>query len=273
MSTLKKLLLGTICVLGLGTFLFGTDLFSYIGTATGNIRQSVTNQVPIEFEIDRAKNQVAGLLPEIKTNMDTIAKEEVELERLDKQIAKLETRIADSKDEILTLQGDLTTQATAIRFTYSGRTYTRSQVESDLDNRLKRHQVDETTLDSLTRMRQVRHTSLQTARQQLSSYLAAKRELEVQIEQLVARKKMVDLAKTTSEFHFEDGSLGEVKSLVADIDARIAVEERLLGTSSDLANEVVLTDKTENSTVTDRVADHFGLNDLPVAKVASAQQE
>ena len=43
--------------------------------------------MPIEFQIERARDMIKDLVPEIRKNMHVIAKEEVEVKRLDEQIA------------------------------------------------------------------------------------------------------------------------------------------------------------------------------------------
>ena len=48
------------------------------------------NSVPVDFEIDRARKMIQDLAPEVRKNMHVIAKEEVEVQRLEEQIADSE---------------------------------------------------------------------------------------------------------------------------------------------------------------------------------------
>ena len=163
-----------------------------------------------------------------------------------------------AKSEMLTLEADLSNQPSAPRFTYCGKSYTRSQVEADLASRFERYQVDEATLAAQEQMKAVRVQSLATAKEKLQAYLGQKRQLEVQLEQLAARLKMIDLAKTTSEFNFDSDSLGQAKELVEDLHARLDVEERLVGQHSEMANDVVLSDADIGvEDITAKVADYF----------------
>jgi len=275
MTTLKRVLFGVLCVLALGTFIFGGDLWSYLGTATSEVRDAARSNVPVEFEIERAKNMVADLVPEIKKNMDTIAREEVALERLDKQIAALGGRMGDAKGEMLTLEADLSNDIGAPRFTYCGKTYTRGQVEADLASRFERYQVDEATLAAQEQMKTVREQSLATAKEKLQAYLGQKRQLEVQLEQLGARLKMIDLAKTTSEFNFDADSLGEAKELVAELQARLDVEERMMAQHSNMANDVVLADADVDGSqeITHKVAEYFEETPEPIELVGTTPVE
>ena len=72
-----------------------------------------------------------------------------------------------------------------------------------------------------------RRTSLDAARQKLEGMLAAKRNLEVEVENLEAKFKAFEVAQTTSEFNIDDSQLGRVKDLIADVRARLNVAERL----------------------------------------------
>lgn len=271
MTTTRKVVIGVISSLLLGTFVFGGDAYSYLATASSNARQSVKDRVPVGFEIERAKGEVAKLTPEIQTNMNTIAKEEVQISNLTDQTAALKSRMAIAKDEMLTLQKDLDIKSGNDKyFVYSGRNYTRTQVETDLANRLERYQVDEATLAQLEKMLEIRNVSLVAARQKLQAYLTKKRNIEVALEQLSARLKMIEVAKTTSNYNFDDGRLGSIEKLISELKSRIEVDEKMANAdTSILANDVVL-DKVgfgnEGEDIAKRVKSYFD----PAAKVPEA---
>ena len=54
----------------------------------------------------------------------------------------------------------------------------------------------------------------------------AKRQLEVDVENLEARLKMVEVAQTASNYQFDDSQLGRVKELIGDLRSRLSVEEK-----------------------------------------------
>ena len=45
---------------------FGRDAVSYVRTSFGWVRDSVKSQVPVEFEIERARRMVKNLVPDIR---------------------------------------------------------------------------------------------------------------------------------------------------------------------------------------------------------------
>src|SRR5688572_9056558 len=102
----KALLVAT----GLGVamvVLFGRDAASYVGTTYHRMTNSVQEAVPVEFQIDRARQMVHDLEPEIRNSMHIIAKEEVALEQLNQQIDVSEDKTAKDREDILRLQADL----------------------------------------------------------------------------------------------------------------------------------------------------------------------
>ena len=102
----KMLVIGGGAAL-VGLVLVGRDAFSYLRTSAGYVTDAVQESVPIEFQIDRARGMVQDLVPEVRKNMHVIAKEEVEVQRLDEQIAESESRLGKEKDQLLRLKTDV----------------------------------------------------------------------------------------------------------------------------------------------------------------------
>ena len=73
-----------------GSLVFGRHSSSYVRTADGlGDRFGQASGARWNFEITRARNEVKNIMPEIRKNMQTIAKEEVEVDRLTQEIASL----------------------------------------------------------------------------------------------------------------------------------------------------------------------------------------
>src|SRR5687768_18395414 len=102
-----------------GLFLFGRHATSYVGTTAGWVRDSVKDSVPIGFELDRARNMVKNLQPEIQKNMHVIAKEEAEVERLEQQVEQAETKLEDDKTKLMRLSSEV--KSGKEKFHFAGR--------------------------------------------------------------------------------------------------------------------------------------------------------
>lgn len=264
---IKKVLVTTAGVGLLSVLFFGRDATSYVCTSAGWMKDTVKSAVPVEFEIERARRMVKNLIPDIRKNMHVIAQEEVEIERLDREIAKTEAGLAREKTEIVKLKEDLT-KAQPV-YHYAGRSYTVQQVKVDLSGRFERYKTHDATLASLREIQSARRRSLDAARQKLDGMLAARRQLEVDVENLEARFKMVEVAQTTSEHNIDDSQLGRVKDLIAEVRTRLNVAERMANTACDLDGEIpVSATPTEN--IVDQVTEYFSVEQA-AAQVADTQ--
>ena len=179
---LKKLLFVGGGLTLLAVLFFGRDALSYVGTTVSKAKQSFKDSVPIEFEIERARTMIKDLQPEIYRNMHLIAKEEAEVERLQKQVSVAETQLTKSRSELLRLKGDL--EGSNTELVYAGHTYSRSQVKTDLEARFTRYKTQDATVANLHKVLAARDRGLTAAREKLEGMLAAKRQLQVDVENL-----------------------------------------------------------------------------------------
>lgn len=251
---IKKALIAGSGVALLGLVFVGRDAMSYIRTSAGYVSDAVQETVPIEFQVDRARGMIQDLLPEVRKNMHVIAKEEVEVQRLDEQIADTHTRLAKEKSQLLRLKTDLASGKSD--YTYAGRTYTAEDVKADLAARFTRYKTGEATVKSLTDIRAARQRSLTAAQHKLEGMLASKRQLQVEVENLEARCQMIAAAKATSNYQFDESRLGRVKELVSSLRNRLEVTEKLVNSEVQFHDEIPL-DKATPENIVEQVSEHF----------------
>ncbi|MDY0165165.1 MAG: hypothetical protein RBS80_01390 [Thermoguttaceae bacterium] len=245
--------------------LFGTSAMSYLRTSGGYVKQAVHDSVPVEFQIDRARNMIRDLAPEVRKNLHVIAREEVEVKRLQERIDRSKERLEQEKSQIMRLTDDLAEGKDS--YTYAGRTYGADQVKTDLANRFSRYKTGDATLASLEQIHSARQRSLMAARQRLEGMLAARRQLEVEVENLEARRQMIAAAQTTSQFHFDDSQLGRVKELIADLRTRLDVADQMVQAETDFHPEIPL-DEPAPENVVEQVSEYFGRSTPKGAELA-----
>lgn len=251
----KTIMVGGALLLLMGLF-FGRDACSYLATTVGKVHQTVKNSVPVEFEISRARDMIESLKPEIEKNMHTIAKEEVAVAKLERQVRRAEEQLAKDRGDIFRLKSDLDTGTD--NFVYAGRTYNASQVKADLANRFEYFKTSEATLDKLEQVLRARQSGLESAREKLEQMLAAKRQLEVDVENLEARMKMIEVAQTASEISFDDSRLSRTRELIDEINTRLDVADRLLNTNTQLFDRIPLDDpEAESNDILEEITRHF----------------
>ncbi|MEM6655410.1 MAG: hypothetical protein AAF596_06375 [Planctomycetota bacterium] len=254
---LKKIVVTSVSLALVSGFLFGTDAGSYLSTACRQVTGSVKDSVPVEFQIERAREMVDNLSPEIKRSMHVIAKEEIAVDNLNSQINKNEAKAEKSQRDILRLQSDLTSGKNVFR--YAGHSYSRDEVQSDLSRRFSRHQVADETLDHLRQMRDARAKNLDAARQKLTAMISAQKKLETDIANLEAKRRLVEVAQASSDVVLDDSQLARTKQLITDIRSRLDVAAKLAHADTSYQSEIPL-DEADSEHVTDRVAAYFGLS-------------
>jgi len=249
----KSLYVGGAAALLLA-LLFGGDAFSYLKTGVRNTRAAVTDNIPIEFQLERARNMIKDLDPEIARNMRIIAKEEVEICGLKEDLKGLETKLAKSEREVLRLSSDLKRGDST--FVYAGKSYKAEQVKTDLENRFNRHKALKSTVDSLQKVVSKREQGLTAAQEKLSAMQAAKGQLEADVAELAARYKMVEVAQSSSNFKFDNSVLSRAQETVRDIGTRIKVAENLVNADTAPAGEINLEEKATHD-ITEEVTRFF----------------
>ncbi|MBN2477420.1 MAG: hypothetical protein JXB62_22635 [Pirellulales bacterium] len=251
---IKKMIIVAGVFVMLGVLLFGTSAVSYVRTSAGYVTESVGDMVPIQFEIERARGMIKDLVPEVRKNMHLIAKEEVRVNRLKEQIDQAEATLQTEEGRMMRLKSDLETAQSV--YQYAGRSYSYDQVKTDLANRLKRYKTSDDTLSSWQQMYEARQRSLEAARQKLEGMLASKRQLEVAVENLEARLQMVEAAKATSEYQFDDSRLGQVKELVSNLQNRLEVASNLVAAEARFHDEIPL-DEPATEDIIEQVTQYF----------------
>jgi phage shock protein A len=266
----KKVLL-TGLIGGAGALaLCGTAGWSYLRTGIHEARESVRSNVPIEWEIKRARQMINDLKPEIAKNMELVAREEVDVQRLAADINCRQQLLSKARQDILRLKGDL--ESGSVKFVYAGRKYTADQVRDDLANRFKQFQVHEKTTETHNQVLSAREKNLEAARQKLDQMLAAKRQLEIEVENLQARLTMVQVAHTASPVALDDSHLSHTKDLLDSIRTRIDVAEKMMANEGVLEGNIPL-EETVSPKLLDEIADYFGQGHAEVEALVSADGE
>lgn len=229
---------------------------SHVSTAVGIAQDSFEDSMSIPFELKRARDEIKRLAPEVEKNMRAIAEVEVEVAKLERGVLRAEGRLEKDRGEILQLKGDLDSGSEV--FVYANRNYSADQVKMDLMRRFDQFKTQEATVISKKKQLDAKQRMLLAARDKLEGMLAAKSQLEVDVENLAARQKMVEVAQTTSEFNFDDSKLANTKELIDRIRTRIEVSEKLVNADINYYERIPLDEKDVDRDITEEITDYFG---------------
>ena len=260
---IRKMVLTGGALALLSSVTLGVPLFSYARCGVDWLRSSATESMPLEWELKRARQMIADLKPEIEVNATRIAREKVDVTRLQKQLDETNTRLASARGDIERLTDDLRTDNQY--YTYGGRTYTSSQVKNDLSNRFKRFKTRQATADKLEQMLSARQASLRSAQERMEAMLSAKRQLEVEVENLQARLGALRVAQTSSQLNLDDSQLARTRDLLDEIATRIDVEEETMSVDVEYFGEIDLDTPSDENLLDDITAYFECEHDCPSA--------
>jgi replicative superfamily II helicase len=103
---------------------------------------------------------------------------------------------------------------------------------------------------------QARSRGLGAAQDELKQMVADKRQLEVEVEDMEARLKMLEVAKAASELNIDNSRLARTKELLAEIETRIEVDAQLINAEDIVLDEIPLEEPAEKASILDRITDY-----------------
>lgn len=209
-----------------------TRVGSYATTAFKQLREDAGNQVSVEFEIQRLKNEVAKLDPDININRKSVAQEKVALDTLHEEVQGLQTKLDEHKGEIRRVSAELKNGARSVSF--SGQEYTATQATDKLDSMVDSAERFERTVASKKRTLDARERMYEASKKNLLAMRDEKAKLEEQIAELEATYREVQLQQTQSKHQFDCTRLAEIKKSLEGLKTRIKVEK----TELELAGEL-----------------------------------
>jgi len=269
---MKLVLIGGAATLLSGVSI-GTPIWSYARCATHWLTDSASEAVPLEWEMKRARQMIDDLQPEIAKNAKQIAREKIEVAKLERQTTQCDEALAKTQSDIERLSADLRSGDKA--YTYGGKTYTAVTVKEDLNNRFNRFKTRRETAEKLQQMLTARQASLRSAADRMDAMLAAKSQLEVEVENLQARVGALRVAQTSSELSLDDSQLSQTRQLLDDIAARIDVEEETVAVDAEYFGEINL-EEPASEELLDEISLYFNktnTNETPSSSVASISIE
>jgi len=223
-SMVKKGILGAALAAGALYLVFGTSAPSYVRTAFHRVRHNAKDAVPVQFEIDRAREEIERLEPAIKECLETAVRTEVEVEHLDKEIVVVKGNLAQEEKKLLALRDDL--KSGRFRLT-NGSTVTADQAKVQLARRLDHYRNVKQILDQKEATVEAKRKIMESARQQLVTMRSQKEELRTKLQGIEAQLKLIEAKKQTNEFNIDDSALSRAQQTVNDLERRVEIQSRM----------------------------------------------
>jgi predicted nucleic acid-binding Zn-ribbon protein len=256
-----------------GGLIFGGELSSYVRSSARSVRVAVRDNIPVEFEIRRARDLLDELGPEMHNNIRAIAEQEVDVASLKHEIGENKISLTEERQRVEKLRDAVSGGQT--QFTFGDMTFSRPQIVQELSRRFTHYKEAETALAARETLLLNRQKGLAAAEEALENAKAQKATLEAQIESLDAQYKVVQASSAGSDAlpAFDQSKLAEAKKAVADIRRHLDVAEHVLAHEAQFTQDVPVVDTMSEQDLLKQVNAHLdGKSSSPaVAQGASAQ--
>jgi len=261
----KKIVIVSLAVVA-GLVLLGktTHLGSYVHTAWNQVRSGASNSVPMEFEIQRLKDEIAQLGPDMRGQIKAIADEIVAVENLRKDVGEQRVAVGNQRDALVALKKEVASGTKTVSF--KGREYTTDKAKEKLQRDFEGYKRAESSLKSKEALLEAKENALAAARDNLAGMRSKKEELEVAVAQLEAELKTLRVAQTKSTIQLDDSRLARIKESVSALQNRIKSEV----VSHDLERQfnegidATASKKTQSAELLKEIDEHLGTTEVDV---------
>jgi len=248
-------LAGGVVVVVAGLVFFGTDIFSYAFTSGKMLKNSLEDSIPVELKIQRARDLMEDLIPEMHANLKLVAKEEVEVATLEKEISRERERVALEREKIRKMRKDLDVLPVSYSEARNGAVKRQFQLE-EMAQRFERFRTAELLLAGREKLLENRRKSLHAAIQQLERTRLARVELAAQIEALEGQFILLQAQQSSSKLSLNNTKLAQTERLLGDLKKQLQIAQRVLERESELTEAIPVSTVTVEN-LAEQIDDHF----------------
>lgn len=188
-----------------------------ISTAWKKARVCVERQIAPEFEIERLRDQIAKLTPDMNRHIEKIAEATVDVASLGRRIEMVQCELDKRQSDIL-----VTTEKVERGIVPVG--YTTNNLKTRLAADLRAYKTCEKDLGNKQKMLEAKKKMLESARNQLREIQTARATLEVQVAEMEAELMNIRTAQAASTIQLDDSRLGKIKGDLEKLRETIDVE-------------------------------------------------
>lgn len=230
---IKTALVGALAT-GATVALVGPDkVEDWVFASKQAVEEKINELQGMTAELRRVEARVERLDREIAELKEHALREELEIETLEEEIDHRESAIDYLRDNLEKAHTLLGTDLD--RFNIRGITYGRTEIEQDVEEKMRLFQVQEDTLAQLRMTHNTRKNALELARENVTRGQAVREELigtvrlmQAKLEKFKARQvyaEAVTMDFDAQEFNTE---IGEARKSLASFEKKLEVKNRLL---------------------------------------------
>lgn len=237
-----------------GGAVFGTDLLSYAKSSARSVQSAVKDNVPIEFEIRRARDLLNDIIPEMHANIRLIAQQEVELSNLKADILQSQKNLREEQARVQKLRDCLST--TEVSYNVGGINYSRDHMKDELSRRFDHYKEAEVVMAGKQRLLENREKALLAGMAALDRTRSQKCLLENQVESLEGQFRLIRAASVGTKLNVDNSKLAQTEKLLSQIKKQLDVAERVLSHEARFTDAIPV-DVVNEKDLVSSVDEHF----------------
>jgi chromosome segregation ATPase len=272
MSITKKVAIGIAGTVLLGTFLFGTRFFGYVGSGVDSLKQAANDAVPFEMKLKEAKKKVANLDDVMRKQMNLIAVTQTDIEGLDQEIAKregsLDTQVAEMK-HLNNLRQNADTEYVSVKTKTATKKYSKEELKNDLAFRADGYKRAEQALASKRKHREEKQKQLIEFKKQYDELVTLKENMELRIKELESKQAALETRKAAEAAQYDDSDVKEAQEILDELERGTTVESKMLDMKTGSGSgriDVDLSGEGESESLDENLEEIFKKRDVKEAE-------
>lgn len=232
MLRLLKYGVGAVLAVCLTGFLFfGSDLTSMIRTTAKSVQKQVKQSVPLEFELQRAKEKIGEILPDLQSQVRMIAEEEVAIAKLAKEVAADQEKLQSYEAKLTSLREKMRVRQVAYRVGTID--LNQQQMVDHFQTRFNHFKQSRLSLQAKQKLLDKREEGLAAAVAMLDQMRVRQSELKLKVEALAAKHRLIKANQIESGTLVDGSQLSQADQLLDQIETRLQVAQRVMDYQDD----------------------------------------
>ena len=271
MLRLLKYGVGAVLAVCLTGFLvFGSDLTSMISTTAKSVQRKVKQSVPLEFELQRAKEKISEILPDLQSQVRMIAEEEVAVAKLAKEVSADEARLESQESKLTLLREKMRTRQ--VSYSVGQIDLNRQQMTDQFQARFNHFKQSKLSLEAKWKLLEKRKEGLSAAVSMLDQMRCRQSELKLKVEALAAQHRLIKASQIESGTLVDGSQLSQADQLLDQIETRLLVAQRVIDYQDEGLEASDLEVAVDEQDVLSEFDAYFGDGvDKSVAKIDTAE--
>jgi hypothetical protein len=177
----------------------------------------------ISSDVERVRGQLAALVPRLRAHLRIVADESRDVEQLQKDFLEQQDALRSGQTRLLALRAELANGPRHL--TVAGRPATADEVREALHTGFEAHLRSHSTLELKKQILATRRQQLEKARGEMTRLIAAKRTLELELEQINANLELRSVQRSSFDFAKETDDIERSKRLLDETRRRLQTSE------------------------------------------------